>query len=41
MFQMTGLDVQKERLIEIACLVTNAQLDIIAEVKYFTLCEEA
>ena len=31
-FQMTGLDVEKDRIIEIACLVTTGQLDIVAEV---------
>nr|KAG5695530.1 hypothetical protein BaRGS_008033 [Batillaria attramentaria] len=28
---MTGLDVQKDKIIEIACLVTTGNLDIVAE----------
>ena len=29
--EMTGLDPEKHHIIEIACLVTNANLDIVAE----------
>lgn len=29
--EMTGLDFQKDRITEIACLVTNEQLEIVAE----------
>lgn len=29
--EMTGLDLKKDRLMEIACLVTDAQLNVIAE----------
>ena len=31
-FQMTGLDLAKDHLIEIAVLITNGNLDIVAEV---------
>ena len=31
---MTGLDVKKDRIIEIACLVTTGNLDLVAEVWY-------
>ena len=32
LFQMTGLDVNNERIIEMACLVTDEDLNIVAEV---------
>lgn len=34
--EMTGLDVQKDRIMEMACLVTDGDLNIIAEVLLFT-----
>ncbi len=33
---MTGLDVEKEHIIEMACLITDKDLNIVAEVKIFT-----
>lgn len=30
---MTGLDVEKDQIIEMACLITDAHLNILAEVK--------
>lgn len=35
--EMTGLDPSRERIIEIACLVTNAELDILAEGPEFVI----
>jgi len=32
LFQMTGLDIEKDRIIEMACIVTDSDLNIIAEV---------
>lgn len=29
---MTGLDIEKEHIIEMACLVTDTELNVIAEV---------
>lgn len=29
---MTGLDIEKDQIIEMACIVTDAQLNILAEV---------
>ena len=34
--EMTGLDPEKHHIIEIACLVTNSNLDIIADVTEIT-----
>ena len=31
-FQMTGLDVEKEHIIEMACLITEGNLKVVAEV---------
>lgn len=30
--QMTGLDVEKDQIIEMACLITDSNLNILAEV---------
>lgn len=32
LFQMTGLDIEKDKIIEMACIVTDSDLNIIAEV---------
>lgn len=29
--QMTGLDIEKDKIMEVGCLVTDAQLNIVAE----------
>ena len=31
-FQMTGLDAEKEHIIEMACLITEGNLKVVAEV---------
>jgi oligoribonuclease (3'-5' exoribonuclease) len=31
-FQMSGLDIEKEHILEMACLVTDTDLNIVAEV---------
>ena len=31
---MSGLDIDKEHIIEMACIVTDHNLEIVAEVKY-------
>lgn len=31
-FQMTGLDIDKDQIIEMACLITDSDLNILAEV---------
>ena len=33
--KMSGLDVEKEHILEIACIVTDKELNVIAEVSYF------
>lgn len=33
-FQMTGLDIDKDQIIEMACIVTDAELNILAEVRW-------
>lgn len=33
--QMTGLDITKDKIIEIACMVTNGNLETVAEVNYY------
>ncbi len=35
LFQMTGLDIEKDQVIEMACIVTDSDLNIIAEVGFF------
>lgn len=30
-FQMTGLDLEKDKIMEVACLVTDSELNILAE----------
>ena len=37
MFQMTGLDVENDRIIEFACIVTDQELNVIAEVMYLAI----
>lgn len=32
LFQMTGLDIEKDKIIEMACIVTDSDLNVIAEV---------
>ena len=32
-FQMSGLDIEKEHILEMACLITDEDLNIIAEVQ--------
>lgn len=32
LFKMTGLDIEKDQIIEMACIVTDADLNILAEV---------
>lgn len=31
-FQMTGLDIDKDQIIEMACLITDSDLNVLAEV---------
>lgn len=31
--QMTGLDIDKDQIIEMACIITDSDLNIIAEVR--------
>lgn len=35
---MTGLDIEKDQIIEMACLVTDAELNILAEVILTFIC---
>lgn len=35
---MTGLDIEKDQIIEMACIVTDSDLNIIAEVGVFVHC---
>jgi oligoribonuclease len=35
--EMTGLDPEKERIIELACVVTDAQLNVLAQAPVFTV----
>ncbi len=35
LFQMTGLDIEKDQIIEMACIVTDSDMNIIAEVGFF------
>ena len=37
---MTGLDIETDHLIEIACLVTDGNLNMVAEVTYFFLISQ-
>lgn len=32
LLQMTGLDIEKDQIIEMACLITDSDLNILAEV---------
>lgn len=32
-FQMTGLDIEKDEIIEMACIITDSDLNIVAEVR--------
>lgn len=36
-FQMTGLDIEKDQIIEMACIITDSDLNILAEVIKITL----
>lgn len=33
---MTGLDDQKDHILEMACVITDADLKVIAEVRFYT-----
>lgn len=33
LFQMTGLDVEKDQIIEMACIITDSDLNAVAEVR--------
>lgn len=32
LFQMTGLDIEKDQIIEMACIITDSDLNVLAEV---------
>lgn len=38
--QMTGLDIERDQIIEMACIITDSDLNILAEVKHLHNCNK-